>query len=49
MLLLFENTVGIAIATRPDCIDETLVKYLFELSKETYLTIELGLHGLLNA
>jgi radical SAM protein (TIGR01212 family) len=44
--LLFENTVGIAISTRPDCIDETLVKYLFELSKETYLTIELGLQSI---
>lgn len=39
----FENTVGLAIATRPDCIDDATADYLAELSEKTYLTVELGL------
>lgn len=38
-----ENVVGISIATRPDAIDDECLKYLSELNKKTYLTIELGL------
>ncbi len=38
-----ENTVGLAISTRPDCISEETADYLAELSKNTYLTVELGL------
>ncbi len=41
--LSFENTVGIAISTRADCIDNETADYLAELSKRTYLTVELGL------
>ncbi len=41
--LTFENTVGLAIATRADCISDELIDYFAELSKRTYLTIELGL------
>ena len=38
-----ENAVGIAVSTRPDCISRETADYLAELSKRTYLTVELGL------
>lgn len=38
-----DNVVGINIATRPDSITDECLNYLEELSKRTYLTIELGL------
>lgn len=38
-----ENVVGLNIATRPDAISDECLKYLEELNKKTYLTIELGL------
>lgn len=38
-----ENVVGLAVSTRPDCISEETADYLAELSRETYLTVELGL------
>lgn len=38
-----ENVVGLAVSTRPDCITEETADYLAELSKQTYLTVELGL------
>ncbi|MBQ8825616.1 MAG: TIGR01212 family radical SAM protein [Oscillospiraceae bacterium] len=41
--LTCENTVGLAVSTRPDCISEEIADYLAELSRETYLTVELGL------
>ncbi len=41
--LRFENVCGISIATRPDCLDDKKIEYLKELSKKTYLTVELGL------
>lgn len=41
--LACENTVGLAVSTRPDCISEETTDYLAELSRETYLTVELGL------
>lgn len=37
-----EDVVAISIATRPDCIDEELVKFLAELNKKIYVCIELG-------
>lgn len=37
------NVVGLAIATRSDCLPNDIIEYLTELSKRTYLTIELGL------
>jgi len=37
------NVVGLNIATRPDSITDECLDYLEELSKKTYLTIELGL------
>lgn len=36
------NTVGISIATRPDCISEKLCSLLAELTEQTDITIELG-------
>lgn len=38
-----EGVVGLAIATRPDCLDEDILELLSELNEETYLWIELGL------
>ncbi len=38
-----EGVVGLAIATRPDCIDEEIIELLKEVNKSTYLWIELGL------
>ena len=40
-----ENVVGLAIATRPDCISDEVLKYLEELNKRTFLMIELGLQS----
>lgn len=37
------NVVGLAIATRSDCLSAETIDYLVELSKRTYLTLELGL------
>ncbi len=37
------NAVGLAVSTRPDCISEETADYLAELSRQTYLTVELGL------
>lgn len=41
--LSLENVIGLSIATRPDCIQDDTLEYLSELSKRTYLTVELGL------
>ncbi len=38
-----KNIKGLAIATRPDCINDDVARLLSELSKKTYLWIELGL------
>lgn len=42
-ILKLDNVVGLNIATRPDAITDECLNYLEELSKRTYLTIELGL------
>lgn len=42
-ILNLDNVIGLSIATRPDSITEECLDYLEELSKKTYLTIELGL------
>lgn len=41
--LMLDNTVGLSIATRADCIDREKSAMLGELAKRTYLTVELGL------
>ena len=38
-----ENVIGLSIATRPDAISKQCLNYLEELSRKTFLTIELGL------
>ncbi len=42
-VLKIDNVIGLFIATRCDCITDECLDYLEELSKRTYLTIELGL------
>ncbi len=42
-ILKLDNVVGLNIATRADCITDECLDYLEDLSKRTYLTIELGL------
>lgn len=42
-ILNLDNVVGLNIATRPDSITDECLDYLEQLSKKTYLTIELGL------
>ncbi len=43
LILKQENVIGLAIATRPDCITDECLDYLEKLNKKTFLTIELGL------
>lgn len=38
-----ENVVALSVATRPDCISADCYRLLEEMSKKTYLTVELGL------
>jgi radical SAM protein (TIGR01212 family) len=38
-----DDVIGIAIATRPDCLDEQVLDLLEEISKRVYLWVELGL------
>lgn len=40
--LSFEGVVGLAIATRPDCISDEVLNLLDELNKKTHLWVELG-------
>mgnify|MGYP000868869642 CR=1 FL=1 len=39
----FDNVVGIAVATRADCITEEIADFFAQLSKDYYVTVELGL------
>ncbi len=41
--LIDNRIIGISIATRPDCINEEIVKLLKEYSKRLYVMVELGL------
>lgn len=41
--LAYPNVVGIAIATRPDCLSEEVLDLLSEINKNHFLWIELGL------
>ena len=41
-----EGVVGLAIATRPDCLGDDVLDLLEELNKEIYLWIELGLQSI---
>lgn len=37
------DCVGISIGTRPDCLEDDVIEYLADLSKRTYVLVELGL------
>ena len=41
-----ENVVGLAIATRPDCLDDEVIELLGEFNQKTYLWVELGLQSI---
>lgn len=43
--LSFENVVGLAIATRSDCLADDVLDLLDELNKKTYLWLEIGLQS----
>ncbi len=43
--LSFDGVVGLNIATRADCIDESIAEYLADLAERTVLTVELGLQS----
>lgn len=43
LILKQEKVIGLSIATRCDAIDDECLNYLEQLSKRTYLTVELGL------
>lgn len=42
-ILELDDVVGIAIATRPDCLDDEVLEVLQEISKKKYIWVELGL------
>ncbi|TLG72512.1 TIGR01212 family radical SAM protein [Culicoidibacter larvae] len=42
-VLALDGVVGLAIATRADCLEDDVVEYLAELNERTYLWVELGL------
>lgn len=44
-VLGYDKVVGLAIATRADCISEETADYLAKLSRRTYLIVELGLQS----
>ena len=41
--LEYENVAGLAVATRPDCLDDDVIELLSEINDKTYLWVELGL------
>lgn len=41
--LSYPDVVGLAIATRPDCLPDDVLELLHELNQKTYLWVELGL------
>lgn len=42
------DVVGLIVATRPDCLPDDVLDYLQELSRKTYLWLELGLQSIHN-
>jgi radical SAM protein (TIGR01212 family) len=42
------GVIGLVIGTRPDCVDREKLKYLSELSKNYYITIEYGVESIYN-
>jgi radical SAM protein (TIGR01212 family) len=44
--LAVPDIVGLIIATRPDCLPDVVLDYLHELSRQTYLWLELGVQSM---
>lgn len=42
----YPEIVGLAIATRPDCLNDEIYEFLYELSQKTFLWVELGLQSI---
>jgi radical SAM protein (TIGR01212 family) len=42
----FPGVVGLAVSTRPDCIPDDVLELLADLSRQTYLWLELGLESM---
>lgn len=40
-----ENVVGIVIGTRPDCVNDELLDYLAQLSRQTFVIVEYGIES----
>lgn len=45
-MLKMPNVIGLAIATRSDCLSDDVLDYLSELNKRTFLTVEIGLQSM---
>ncbi len=39
------QVIGLAIGTRSDCVDESIIRYIEQLAREYYITIEYGLES----
>jgi radical SAM protein (TIGR01212 family) len=44
--LAVSDVVGLIIATRPDCLPDNVLDHLYELSRQTYLWLELGMQSM---
>ncbi len=44
-LLIPPEVVGMAVATRPDCVDEEIINYMAHLKQKKYFWLELGLQS----
>lgn len=44
-----DDVVGLVIGTRPDCMPETLLRYLEELNRNTFLMVEYGIESVCDA
>jgi uncharacterized protein len=44
--LAFPGVVGLAVSTRPDCVHDGVLDLLAELSRDTYLWLEMGLESM---
>lgn len=44
--LAFPGVVGLAVSTRPDCVDDDVLDLLADLSRATYLWLEMGLESM---
>ncbi len=43
--LSFPGIIGLVIGTRPDCVNEKILDYLSQLSKDAYVTVEYGVES----